>query len=166
MHSNSCNWWLFETQMVQKTQWPVWQGIGPVMLGPGFNSHQSFGQWLKFLANLTNWLGRYLGKTQMICITVNLGQLVKNSCQLPTEMMVNEDVISTTKISVTISFWFPRVIFSLSFQCIFKLTELWGSLWCRSKSNIYCTFAVFTWNNNLLFFCGFCRDCNFQLFVS
>ena len=34
-----------------------------------FDSHQSFGQWLKFLANLTyliNLLGCNLGKTQML----------------------------------------------------------------------------------------------------
>ena len=34
-------------------------------LGPGFNSHQSFGQGLKFLTNLTNLLSRNLGKTQL-----------------------------------------------------------------------------------------------------
>ena len=40
--------------MVQKAQWPIWKSIRLILLGPGFNSHQSFGQWLKVLANLTN----------------------------------------------------------------------------------------------------------------
>ena len=37
-------------------------------LRAGFNSHQSFGHWLKLFANftnLTNLLNRNLGKTQM-----------------------------------------------------------------------------------------------------
>ena len=51
--------------MVQKTQWPIWERIRLIILGPGFNSHQSFGQWLKVLvnlANLTNLFGYILGK--------------------------------------------------------------------------------------------------------
>ena len=36
-----------------------------INLGPGFNSHQSFGQWSKILANLLNLLSRNLGKTPM-----------------------------------------------------------------------------------------------------
>ena len=39
-----------------------------MILGPGFNSHQNFGQWLKVLANLTNLANLYtrnLGKTRM-----------------------------------------------------------------------------------------------------
>ena len=67
MHGNTWNWWLFETQVTQKTQWPIWESIRLIIFGPGFNSHQSFGQWLKFLTNLTNLLSRNLGKTQ-ICV--------------------------------------------------------------------------------------------------
>ena len=40
--------------MVQKDQWPILESIRLIIAGPGFNSHQSFGQWLKVLANLTN----------------------------------------------------------------------------------------------------------------
>ena len=68
MHGSTWNWWLFEAQGAQKAQWPIWESIGLITLGPGLNSHQSFGQWLKFLTNLTNLtnlLSRNLGKTQM-----------------------------------------------------------------------------------------------------
>ena len=55
--------------MVQKPQWPIWENIRLILLGPGFISHQSFSQLLKFLTNLTNLatlLSRNLGKTQMM----------------------------------------------------------------------------------------------------
>ena len=56
--------------MVQKSQWPVWESIRLIIIGSGFNSHQSIGQWLKFLANLANLanlLSCNLGKTQIFC---------------------------------------------------------------------------------------------------
>ena len=59
------HWWLFEAQVVQKAQWPIWVSIRLIILGPGFNSHQSFSQCLRFLANLTNLLSCYLVNTQM-----------------------------------------------------------------------------------------------------
>ena len=37
-----------------------------------FNSHQSFGQWLKVLANLTNLFSRDLGKTPMTGIAIEI----------------------------------------------------------------------------------------------
>ena len=52
--------------MVQKAQCPIWKSIRLIEFG--FNSHQSFGQWLKCLVNLTNLtnlLGGNLGKTKM-----------------------------------------------------------------------------------------------------
>ena len=54
--------------MVQKAQWPDWESIRLIILVPGFNSHQSFDQWLKVLANLTNLANlvpNNLGKTEM-----------------------------------------------------------------------------------------------------
>ena len=58
--------------MVQKTQWPIWESIGLIILGSGFNSHQSFGQWLKVLANLiilANLFTQNLGKTPLpLCV--------------------------------------------------------------------------------------------------
>ena len=54
--------------MVQKAQWPIWESTRLIILGLGFNSHQSFGQWLKVLANLTNLANLFtcnLGKTPM-----------------------------------------------------------------------------------------------------
>ena len=68
MHGSTWNWWLFKAQVVQKTQWPIFESIRLIILGPGFNSHQSFGQWLKVLANLTNLANlftRNLGKTPL-----------------------------------------------------------------------------------------------------
>ena len=44
------NWGLFEVQVVQKAQWPIWVNIRLIILGHGFNSHQCIGQWLNFLA--------------------------------------------------------------------------------------------------------------------
>ena len=47
---------------------PIWESIRLIILGPGFNSQQTFGQWLKFLTNLTNLtklLSHSLGKTQL-----------------------------------------------------------------------------------------------------
>ena len=55
---------LSEAQVIQKAQWPIWESIRLIILGPGFN----FGQWLKVLANLTNLanlFSRNLGKTPM-----------------------------------------------------------------------------------------------------
>ena len=52
--------------MEQKAQCPIWESIRLIILGPGFNSHQIFGQWLKVLTNLTNLANlftRNLGKT-------------------------------------------------------------------------------------------------------
>ena len=68
MHCSTWNWRLFEAQVIQKTQWPIWESIRLIILGPGFNSHQSFGQWLKVLANLANLANlftRNLGKTPL-----------------------------------------------------------------------------------------------------
>ena len=68
MHCSTWNWRLFEAQVIQKTQWPIWESIRLIILGPGFNSHPSFGQWLKVLANLANLANlftRYLGKTPL-----------------------------------------------------------------------------------------------------
>ena len=45
---------MFKAQVVQKSQWPILESVRLIIVGPGFNSHQSFGQWLKVLANLTN----------------------------------------------------------------------------------------------------------------
>ena len=56
-------------QVVQKGQWPT------VILGPGLNSHQSFGQWLKFVANLTNLtnlLSFNLGKIQLCLFNLQI----------------------------------------------------------------------------------------------
>ena len=75
MHGSTWNWWLFEAQVVQKAEWPTWESIRLIILGSRFNSHQSFGQWLKCLdnlSNLTNLLGHNLGKTQLqIIITLS-----------------------------------------------------------------------------------------------
>ena len=54
--------------MVQKVQWPIWESIRLIILGPGFNSHQSFGQQLEVLGNLANLTDLFscnLGKTRM-----------------------------------------------------------------------------------------------------
>ena len=57
--------------MVQKVQWPIWENISPVILGPGFNPYQSF-DWsficLITLTNLTNLLivRSNLGKIQLV----------------------------------------------------------------------------------------------------
>ena len=54
--------------MVQKAQWPIWYSIRLIILAPGLNSCQSFDQWLKVLANLTNLanlVAHNLGKTPM-----------------------------------------------------------------------------------------------------
>ena len=54
--------------MGQKDQWTIKESIILIILGPESNYHQSFGQWLTFLANLTNLsnlLSYNLGKTQM-----------------------------------------------------------------------------------------------------
>ena len=59
---------MFEAQVAQKAQWPIWESIRLIILGPGFNSCQSFGQWLKVLTNLTNLtnlLSHNLGKTEL-----------------------------------------------------------------------------------------------------
>ena len=56
--------------MVQQAQWPIWESTRLIILGPGFNSHQSFGQCLIFLTNLTNLTNvssGILGKTQVTC---------------------------------------------------------------------------------------------------
>ena len=61
--------------MVQKAQWPIWEGIRFIILGPEFKSHQSFGQWLKFLinlTNLTNLVSCNIGKIQF-CVMLNIG---------------------------------------------------------------------------------------------
>ena len=55
-------------QVVQKAQRLIWESIRLKILWPGFNSHQSFGQWLKILTNLTNLtnlLSRNLGETEL-----------------------------------------------------------------------------------------------------
>ena len=68
MNGSTWNWRLFEKQVVQKAQWPIWESIRLIILGPRFNSHQSFGQWLKILANLpnlANLVSCYLGKTPL-----------------------------------------------------------------------------------------------------
>ena len=58
---------LFEAQVVQKAQWPIWQSIRLINLGSGFYSHHSFDQWSNFLVNLLNLLSRNLGKTPFSC---------------------------------------------------------------------------------------------------
>ena len=61
--------------MVQKTQWSIWESIRLKILGPRFNFHHSFGQWLKVLANLTdltNLFSRDLGKTPMTGIAIEI----------------------------------------------------------------------------------------------
>ena len=58
----------FKAQVVQKAQWPIWEIIKHITLGPGFNSHQRFGQWLKvltYLPNLANLFTLNLGKTPL-----------------------------------------------------------------------------------------------------
>ena len=52
--------------MLQKAQWPIWESIRLIILGHGFNSHPSFGQWLKFLTNLANLISHNLEKTQRL----------------------------------------------------------------------------------------------------
>ena len=59
---------MFEAHVAQNAQWPIWESARLIILWPGFNSHQSFCQWLTFLANLTNLanlLSRKLVKTQL-----------------------------------------------------------------------------------------------------
>ena len=63
--------------MVQKTEWSISESIRLIILGPEFNSYQSFGQWLKVLVNLTNLanlFSRNLGNT-LIGVLRNVGLL-------------------------------------------------------------------------------------------
>ena len=62
MHGSTWNWCLFEAQVVQKSQWSIWQIIRLIILRSGFNSHETFGQWLEFLTYLTHLLSHNLGK--------------------------------------------------------------------------------------------------------
>ena len=48
--------------MPETSEKVLWQGMGFVFLGPGFNPCQRFVQCLIFLTNLTKLLGRNLGK--------------------------------------------------------------------------------------------------------
>ena len=78
--------------MVQKAQWPIWESIRLIIVGPGFNSHQSFGQCLNFLANLTNLTNlssRNLGKTQLTFLF-----LQKTSVESDYENTVNSKIRS------------------------------------------------------------------------
>ena len=63
--SSTWNCWLFEAQPAQKAQWPIWLGIRLVILGTGFNSHQTFGRY--FWLIWQNLLGCNLGKPRMFC---------------------------------------------------------------------------------------------------
>ena len=65
--------------MVQKSQWPVWETIRLIILGNGLNSHQSFGQCLKVLANLINLFSRNLGKAPLKCTHSNKGCVTLNN---------------------------------------------------------------------------------------
>ena len=55
----TCDW--FEAWVVQKSQWPVWEGIRLVILGPEFKSLPKFCLVFNILTNsthLTNLLSR------------------------------------------------------------------------------------------------------------
>ena len=70
MHGNARNWWLFEAQVEQKAQWPIWESTWLVILGPGFNPPPVFCVvlnifWLvKLIWQI--YLSRNYGKTQLI----------------------------------------------------------------------------------------------------
>ena len=77
MNGSTWNYGLFKAQVVQKTQWPIWENIRLIILGPGFNSHESFGQWLKVLANLTSLINLFshnLGKTPLFVAVTQSAQ--------------------------------------------------------------------------------------------
>ena len=62
---------------------PIWESIRLIILLHGFNSDQSFGQWLKFLTNLTNLLRIAIRKNSIVSQTVVLGRTSVASVNFP-----------------------------------------------------------------------------------